>query len=48
MTLRVLVADDEEPARRKLRRLLDAMGDVNVVGEAASGAEARGGRRRLR
>jgi two-component system LytT family response regulator len=40
VTLRVLVADDEAPARRKLRRLLDAMADVSVVGEAAAGDEA--------
>jgi two-component system LytT family response regulator len=40
VTLRVLVVDDEAPARRKLRRLLDAMADVAVVGEAASGDEA--------
>lgn len=39
-SLRVLVADDEAPARRKLRRLLDGMADVAVVGEAASGDEA--------
>jgi two-component system, LytTR family, response regulator len=38
--LRVLVADDEAPARRKLRRLLDDIGDVQVVGEAAAGDEA--------
>lgn len=40
MTLRVLVADDEAPARRRLRRLLDALPDVEIVGEAATGAEA--------
>lgn len=40
MMLRVLVVDDEAPARRKLRRLLDAMDDVEVVGEAAAGDEA--------
>ena len=40
MTLRVLVADDEAPARRKLRRLLDAMDGVEIVGEAANGEEA--------
>ncbi|AHG88762.1 LytTr DNA-binding region [Gemmatirosa kalamazoonensis] len=40
MTLRVLVADDEAPARRRLVRLLGAMGDVAVVGEAADGREA--------
>ncbi|MEP6618801.1 MAG: LytTR family DNA-binding domain-containing protein [bacterium] len=40
MTLRILIADDEAPARRKMARLLDAMDDVLVVGEATSGAEA--------
>ncbi|GJG86199.1 DNA-binding response regulator [Gemmatimonadetes bacterium T265] len=38
--LRVLVADDEAPARRKLRRLLDEVPGVEVAGEAASGEEA--------
>lgn len=38
--LRVLVVDDEDPARRKLRRLLHDVGDVEIIGEAASGDEA--------
>lgn len=38
--LRVLIVDDEPPARRGLRALLDAHRDVEVVGEARSGAEA--------
>jgi two-component system LytT family response regulator len=38
--LRVLVVDDEAPARRRLRRLLEAMPDVTVIGEACSGEEA--------
>jgi two-component system LytT family response regulator len=38
--VRVLIADDEPPARAKLRRLLDADPEVAVVGEAASGTEA--------
>lgn len=38
MTLRTLVVDDEAPARRKLLRLLGAMPEVEVVGEADSGA----------
>ena len=38
--LRVLVVDDEAPARRKLLRLLDAMPDVDVVGEADAGDAA--------
>ena len=40
MTLRVLVADDEAPARRRLCRLLGAVPDVTVVAEAADGQEA--------
>jgi two-component system LytT family response regulator len=39
-TLRVLVVDDEAPARRKLRRLLGAIGGVEVIGEAATGEQA--------
>jgi two-component system LytT family response regulator len=38
--LRVLVADDEPPARHHLRRLLEAHPDVELVGEARSGREA--------
>ncbi|GLC24592.1 LytR/AlgR family response regulator transcription factor [Roseisolibacter agri] len=38
--LRVLVVDDEAPARRKLARLLSAMPDVALAGEAETGAEA--------
>ncbi len=34
--LRVLVIDDEAPARRYLRRLLEASADVHVAGEAES------------
>ena len=37
---RVLVVDDEVPARERLRRLLLELGDVEVVGEAANGSEA--------
>jgi two-component system LytT family response regulator len=36
----VLIADDEPPARRGLRRLLEAHPDLEVVGEARSGREA--------
>jgi two-component system LytT family response regulator len=39
-TLKVLIADDERPARRFLANLLAAMPDVEVVGEAANGKEA--------
>lgn len=38
--LRVLIVDDEEPGRRKLRRMLEAEPGVAVVGEAESGATA--------
>jgi DNA-binding LytR/AlgR family response regulator len=38
--MRVVVVDDEAPARSELRYLLAAHDDVDVVGEAASAAEA--------
>ncbi len=38
--LKVLIVDDEPPARERLRRLLAELADVEVVGEAVSGAEA--------
>jgi len=38
--LRVLIADDEAPARRQLRRVLLALGDVELVGEASDGLAA--------
>ena len=37
--LRVLIADDELLARRRLQRLLGAMPDVEIVGECESGEE---------
>jgi two-component system LytT family response regulator len=40
MALRVLIADDEEMARKRLRRLLEAEADVSIVGEATTGEEA--------
>lgn len=40
MTLRVLLVDDEAPARRRLRRLLSAERDVTIVGECGDGASA--------
>ena len=40
MTVRVLIADDEAVARRRLRRLLQREPDLNVVAECADGAEA--------
>lgn len=38
--LRVVLADDERPARRFLINLLETFPDVEVVGEAANGKEA--------
>lgn len=38
--MRALIVDDEAPARSKLRRMLAAFDDVEVVGEAAGGAAA--------
>lgn len=40
MTLRVVVVDDERPAREKIRRFLGAVPDVEVVAEAATGIGA--------
>jgi two-component system, LytTR family, response regulator AlgR len=39
MTLKVLIVDDEPPARERLRSLLTEIGDVEVVGEATNGEE---------
>ena len=38
--LKVLLVDDEPPARARLRRMLEALDDVAVVGEAGDGEEA--------
>jgi two-component system response regulator AlgR len=38
--LKVLIVDDEPPARARLRSLLAEIADVEVVGEAVSGREA--------
>ena len=40
MTTRVLIADDEAPARSRMRRLLDDLTEYEVIGEAANGSEA--------
>ena len=36
----ILIIDDEQPARDRLRRLVGAMGDYSVAGEAANGHQA--------
>lgn len=38
--IRVLIVDDEPPARAKLRRFLEGDPDTEIVGEAEGGAEA--------
>lgn len=40
MTVRILLADDHALVRAGVRRILDAEPDLNVVAEAADGAEA--------
>ena len=39
--IRAVLVDDEPPARNRMRQLLDAAGDVTIVGEAGSAVEAR-------
>ncbi len=39
--IRAVLVDDEPPARVRMRQLLDAVGDVAVVGEAGNADEAR-------
>jgi len=46
--IRAVLVDDEPPARQRMRQLLDAAGDVTVVGEAGSAVEARDVIRRTR
>ncbi|MFI7243267.1 response regulator [Streptomyces qinglanensis] len=48
MTIRVLIADDQEMVRRSMRRIFEQQADIEVVGEAADGAEALEGAIRLR
>ena len=48
MTIRVLLADDQEIVRTGLRMILNAQVDIEVVGEAADGREAVALARRLR
>jgi two-component system LytT family response regulator len=38
--IRTLIVDDERPARAKIRRLLEGMPDIEIVGEAADGQAA--------
>jgi two-component system LytT family response regulator len=38
--IRTLLIDDEQPARERLRQLLSAHADIEVVGEAGDGIEA--------
>jgi len=40
MTIRVLIADDQQLVRAGFRKLLDAEQSITVVGEAADGAQA--------
>jgi two-component system, LytTR family, response regulator AlgR len=40
MTQRVLIVDDEPPARERLRRLLAELGDIEVAAEAGTGVQA--------
>ena len=39
-TIRALVVDDEQPARERLRQLLSAFDELEVVGEAEDGEQA--------
>jgi two-component system, LytTR family, response regulator AlgR len=39
VTLRVLIADDEPPARERLKSLLQEIGNLEVAGEATNGEE---------
>jgi two-component system LytT family response regulator len=38
--MRVLIVDDEPPARAEVRRLLETVPDVEILGECGSGAQA--------
>jgi two-component system LytT family response regulator len=40
VTLRVIIADDEPPARARLRRFLKALPDVELIAECGDGAAA--------
>ncbi len=38
--MRIIIVDDEEPARRRLRRLLEEIGGVEICAEAENGVDA--------
>lgn len=38
--MKLLIVDDEPPARERLRRLIEEIGDCEIVGEAGNGEEA--------
>lgn len=40
MKLRIVIADDERPARQFVKNLLESFEDTEIVGEAENGAEA--------
>lgn len=40
MSVRVVIADDQRPARQALRALLELLPEVEIVGEGADGREA--------
>ena len=48
VTIRVLIADDQELVRTGLSMILDAQPDIEVVGQASDGNEAVALARRLR
>jgi DNA-binding NarL/FixJ family response regulator len=48
MTVRVLLADDQELVRAGFRMILETQADIEVVGEAGDGVEAVTATRRLR
>jgi len=40
MKIKVLIVDDEQPARMMIRRLLDGRAEIEIVGECENGLEA--------
>ena len=46
--MRVFIVDDESPARRELKYLLGQVNDVEITGEASSGASCLKGIRETR